>query len=53
MAQSTAKRRRRQAQNGYKHIAPLQRPHYTKTSQAQSDKANERYRQNKMKGLVK
>lgn len=39
---STAKRRRRQACKGYKHLAPLQRPRYKKTS---ADKANRRLQQ--------
>lgn len=30
MSQQAAKRRRTQASNGYKHLAPQQRPHYSK-----------------------
>ena len=32
----TARRRRRQAANGYKHLSPLKRPHYSKISAAKS-----------------
>lgn len=34
MSQSTAKRRRRQAVNGYRHMAPLIRPKYSRTDAA-------------------
>lgn len=33
---STAKRRRRQAANGYKHMSPLKRPHYSKIDAGKS-----------------
>lgn len=39
---STAKRKRRQARNGYKHLGPLKRPIFHKPSEA---KARRRLRQ--------
>lgn len=33
---STAKRRRRQAANGYRHLAPLRRPKYSKIDAGKS-----------------
>lgn len=52
---STAKRRRRQARNGYRHLAPLVRPHYKKTSEDKQARrlaqliAGERARQQRKK----
>lgn len=34
----TARRRRKQAVNNYRHIAPLKRPHYKKTDATKSAK---------------
>ena len=36
MSQQAAKRRRSQAANGYRHMAPLRRPHYMKVSNEKS-----------------
>lgn len=33
---ATAKRRRRQSVNGYRHISPLRRPHYNKVDPGKS-----------------
>lgn len=34
----TARRRRKQAANGYRHMSPLKRPHYKKVDAAKSAK---------------
>lgn len=39
---STAKRRRRQAKNNYKHLPPRQRPHYVKRDASVSQKRLQR-----------
>ena len=44
MSQQAAKRRRAQAMNGYKHIAPLRRPKYKKAASLSIHNAIERER---------
>lgn len=39
---STAKRKRRQAANGYKHLGPMKRPHYLKRDAETSAKRLQR-----------
>ncbi len=51
MSQKAAIRRRRQAANGYKHMAPLRRPKYAAYSIERSQKANARAIENAKRGL--
>ncbi len=52
MSQAAAIRRRRQAKNGFKHMAPLRRPHYAQYSQERSQKALKRAIENAKRGIA-
>lgn len=45
---ATAKRRRRQAVGGYKHVPPMRRPYYTKHETSTYDKREARVREKRL-----
>lgn len=49
----TARRRRAQSSNGYKHIAKMDRPRYSAKSSERSARQQRRFEENRKKGLVK
>ena len=51
MSAQAAKRRRRQAQMGYRHIAPMDRPHYSKANFAKSDRKEQRKAELRKRGV--
>lgn len=48
----TAKRRRQQAKNGYRHICKQKRPIYRKKNPVKSKRADERAAENRRRGIA-
>lgn len=47
----TARRRRAQAKKGYRHIAPMDRPHYRAKSAEKSTRQQRQFDENRKRGL--